>query len=124
ICVFQPNEEFNRLNEPLQTVATGYCSTNYPVTQTSTEEKLHPDTRENVNQDLKPAETCNVYRVVSNLFDCEEHDEEHGNGIWTIGQLVPPVVLLSLDLETRHHDEKPQDEFNKQRVIAAKSPMG
>ncbi|KAF3421740.1 hypothetical protein E2986_01767 [Frieseomelitta varia] len=38
-----PNEEFNRLNEPLQTVATGYCSTNYPVTQTSTEEKLHPE---------------------------------------------------------------------------------
>ncbi|PBC34888.1 ETS translocation variant [Apis cerana cerana] len=37
-----PSEEFNRLNEPLQTVATGYCPTSYPVTQSNTEEKLHP----------------------------------------------------------------------------------
>lgn len=41
LCL-QPSEEFNRLNEPLQTVATGYCPTSYPVTQSNTEEKLHP----------------------------------------------------------------------------------
>ncbi|KOX72318.1 hypothetical protein WN51_01416 [Melipona quadrifasciata] len=59
--IINPNEEFNRLNEPLQTVATGYCSTNYPVTQTSTEEKLHPGA------------------TPINLFDSEEHDGEHEN---------------------------------------------
>ncbi|XP_053977949.1 ETS translocation variant 1-like [Hylaeus volcanicus] len=40
-----PTEEFNRLNEPLQTVVSGYCPVNYSATQaqTSTDNKLHPE---------------------------------------------------------------------------------
>ncbi|XP_043265895.1 ETS translocation variant 1-like [Colletes gigas] len=39
-----PSEEFNRLNEPLQTVASGYCPVNYSVAQqTSSEEKLQSE---------------------------------------------------------------------------------
>lgn len=38
---FQPNEEFSRLNEPLQTVVVNYCPTNYSVAPANDEEKLH-----------------------------------------------------------------------------------
>ncbi|XP_076296012.1 ets96B [Lasioglossum baleicum] len=36
-------EEFSRLGEPLQTVAAGYCPTDYSVAQTTSEEKLHSE---------------------------------------------------------------------------------
>ncbi|XP_078032764.1 ETS variant transcription factor Ets96B [Augochlora pura] len=36
-------EEFSRLSEPLQTVAAGYCPTDYSVAQTTSEEKLHSE---------------------------------------------------------------------------------
>ncbi|XP_012345056.1 ETS-like protein pointed [Apis florea] len=62
-----PSEEFNRLNEPLQ---TGYCPTNYPVTQPNTEEKLHPE------NEIYPTQE---YRQESWLQDgssCETEDSE------------------------------------------------
>nr|XP_034179538.1 ETS-like protein pointed [Osmia lignaria] len=65
-----PSEEFTRLNEPLQTVATGYCSTNYSVAQTNNEEKLHPENEIYTTQE---------YRQESWLQDgssCETEDSE------------------------------------------------
>nr|XP_012143969.1 PREDICTED: ETS-like protein pointed, isoform P1 isoform X2 [Megachile rotundata] len=65
-----PNEEFTRLNEPLQTVATGYCPTNYSVAPTSNEEKLHPENE---------IYTAQEYRQEPWLQDgssCETEDSE------------------------------------------------
>ncbi|XP_076759548.1 ets96B isoform X2 [Xylocopa sonorina] len=65
-----PNEEFNRLNEPLQTVTAGYCPTNYPVAPSNNEEKLQPE------NEMYPTQE---YRQESWLQDgssCETEDSE------------------------------------------------
>ncbi|CAK9824696.1 ETS translocation variant 5 [Anthophora retusa] len=65
-----PNEEFNRLNEPLQTVATGYCPTNYSVNQTSTEEKLHPES------EIYPTQEYRQEPWLQDGNSCETEDSE------------------------------------------------
>ncbi|XP_015434908.1 PREDICTED: uncharacterized protein LOC107190597 [Dufourea novaeangliae] len=65
-----PGEEFSRLSEPLQTVAAGYCPTNYTVAQPSTEEKLHSENGIYATQE---------YRQESWLHDgssCDTEDSE------------------------------------------------
>ncbi|XP_076242318.1 ets96B [Calliopsis andreniformis] len=75
-----PSEEFSRLDEPLQTVATSYCATNYSVTQTSNEEKLHPENEVYSTQE---------YRQESWLQDGSSCETEDGE------QYVPQFHRLS-----------------------------
>ncbi|XP_043600070.1 ETS translocation variant 1 [Bombus pyrosoma] len=65
-----PNEEFNRLNEPLQTVTTGYCPSNYSVTQPSTEEKLHPE------NEIYPTQEYRQEPWLQDGSSCETEDSE------------------------------------------------
>ncbi|XP_031366954.1 uncharacterized protein LOC116185802 [Apis dorsata] len=65
-----PSEEFNRLNEPLQTIATGYCPTSYPVTQSNTEEKLHPE------NEIYPTQEYRQEPWLQDGSSCETEDSE------------------------------------------------
>ncbi|XP_017889344.1 uncharacterized protein LOC108630518 [Ceratina calcarata] len=64
------NEEFNRVNEPLQTVATGYCPTNFSVAQVNNEEKLHPE------NEIYPTQEYRQEPWLQDGSSCETEDSE------------------------------------------------
>ncbi|XP_076165934.1 ets96B [Ptiloglossa arizonensis] len=65
-----PSEEFSGLNEPLRTVASGYCPVNYSVAQASGEEKLHSE------NEIYPAQEYRQEPWLQDGSSCETEDSE------------------------------------------------